>query len=352
MQTETPFVVKHVDDGPAPAWTDSVTIFIRGRHGPSETQVLVKHESAHIWLRHKQRQPAESRGHDSAKAKAWAIATEVEIARNIYSASDIRIINAPRSSIRGGYIDTSLPDCPYSIAEDVYQWLLDHPDDLDSQPKSGTCGGHGHDSDSDDGDDNQTVEDLVAGARQLADDMGLAAQAVSIAAKIVSYRPKVSLASELDALLASRLDRKKSYRRPSRRENDFIDRGRFTVHTRPAVRIYIDRSGSFTPQKTQKAQSIIARLLRQYGARVVVDVLFFGNDKLCEKDFPGGGNTPYDLVYSDLILVAPVVAIIVTDDDPVSSNVLIVKESRVLCIPVDCQVTNVSRALGGRDVVL
>ncbi len=356
MASKTPFEVRIVESGPAVAWTDSSVIFIRGRHTDDEMHVLIKHESAHIWLRHGARCPHAAMQHNSAEFRAWTLAKEIEIARGIYSQSDVRVINAPRSSIAGGVVPSTLPECPHSIAEDVYEWILKNkPDEQDS---GHICGGsHDHDEDHDPS-MSQNIEgpespnDLINSARSKADDLDRGRDADKIGHRMVSYLPRVSLASALDAHLASRLDRVKSYRRPSRREVSFITPGRITTHKSPAVRIYVDRSGSFSPDKTALAQIAINKIIARYGSRIKKDILFFGNNRISDQDLSPGGNTPYNLVADDIYLCKPVVAIIVTDDDPADRPAHDLSATRMFFVPCGSNHTGVAGVFGGQDVHL
>ena len=162
-----------------------------------------------------------------------------------------------------------------------------------------------------------------------------------------------SLTEAVDAALRVRIEREKSYRRPSRRHlEDVISRGSISVPRPPLVEIFVDRSGSFTPEKTAVAEQQLALLLSRYGATIRSDVWFFGNGKLTATDpGGGGGDTPYPLVAQHIASSMPKLAIVITDDDPAGAVGAVDQRVMVLCVPVGCRNTSLAKAIGGRDVV-
>lgn len=319
----------------APAKTDFIHIYICDDVTPHEYAVLLKHEQSHIWLAHNRRFKKDM------VIKKWDIACEIEIARNIYSDSDIEVIKSPMSRIKGGYVPDTIKDMPHDLllAEEIYEWLLENEQDQSPDCKCcdhSMCGG-GEDISPED------MQQVIEGVKEhlealVKSEVAQKNTALNIK-EIQSRRP--TLTSELESLLRRRVERDRSFRRPSRIESaDIIKRGRITTQNAPLVEIFIDRSGSFTQEKTAKAQIALANILNKYHSSIKNDVWFFGSGQISSTDF-NGGNTPYHLIYEHIKLTSPKVAIVITDDDvccdfvPAKGN-----KTRVIVIPVGCSSTD------------
>lgn len=347
--TAAPVVRQPMDVIGAPGKTDFVRIYIASELNKPEYRTTLRHEQAHVWARHNKRRPAD------AQVDIWRIACEMEIARTIYDDQDVWNINAPRSRLAGGYLPDTIDGLPPGIvlAEDIYDWLIEHPDQQPSKTMICSC-----DCSSDADDDGENVDGAdaaqAARARLDSDEEVKESQIAAAAAyAAIRYRPP-TLTDEVDAALRARVERERSHRRPSRRhaEGDVLMPGAISTPRPPLVEIFVDRSGSFTPSKTATAEHHLRALLLRYGATIRADVWFFGNGKLTELDPGGGGDTPYHLIADHLAKTRPKLAVVITDDDPVPSDIKSVdRYTRILCIPIGCSQTSLAHAVGGVDVV-
>jgi hypothetical protein len=333
----------------APGKTDFVRIYIASELNKSEYRTTLRHEQAHVWAAHNRRRPKD------AKHELWAIACEMEIARTIYDQRDIENINAPRSRLAGGYVPDSIDGLPPGIdlAEDIYEWLVENH--KRGQTFAFKCCACDHSGDSEDHAPETRGELLASIARQQLDSDELAkdSQIAADSAYALIRNRQPTLTHAVDAALRVRIERERSHRRPSRRNTsaDILLPGAVSRPRPPLVEIFVDRSGSFSPAKTCLAESRLKELLARYGATIRSDVWFFGDDKLSSCDLSGGGNTPYGLISQHLEKTRPKLAIVITDDDPVSPGVCVVESATtVLCVPIGCATTQLARVLGGVDV--
>jgi predicted metal-dependent peptidase len=329
----------------APAKTDFVKIYIDKDVSGKEYDVLLKHEQAHIWLEHNRRQ---SKG---MKIDTWLKACELEIARNIYTIDDIDIIKAPFSTISGGFVPDTIPNLPHYIvlAEEIYEWLLNNKNEENALNKCKCCNNLDNNGEKEEKLSLEQVKSIIEYVKKEVESL----QKSKIAEKntvlklqeIIKRKP--SLISEVDAALRNRIVREKSYRRPSRKENEnYIEKGRITISSPPLVEIFIDRSGSFTPAKTAMAQNSLEKILKRYNSSIKHDVWFFGGGKISAQDF-SGGDTPYHLIAEHLKLTKPKIAIIVTDDDSCSEIKI---DTKMLVIPIDCNTTDFAKKSGATEV--
>jgi hypothetical protein len=342
--TAAPVVRQPMDVIGAPGKTDFTRIFIASELNRDEYRTTLRHEQAHVWAGHNRRRP------HNARSRLWDIACEMEIARTIYDSRDLDIIAAPRSRLAGGYLPDSLDGLPPDalLAEVIYEWLLEQPDNEVPLQKCCVCSCV---------DDAENEQDDCAAPEAIRDqlDADEAAHESQIAAACAYDRLKnraPSLTEAVDAALRVRIEREKSYRRPSRRcAGDIISHGAISTPRPPLVEIFVDRSGSFTPEKTAAAERQLGLLLSRYGATIRSDVWFFGNGKLTPTDPGGGGDTPYPLIAQHIIRSAPKLAIVITDNDPVGPLDAVDRRTIVLCVPIGCHNTTLAKAIGGRDVV-
>jgi hypothetical protein len=346
--TAAPIVRQPMSVVGAPGKTDFVKIYIASELNKAEYRTVLRHESAHVWAAHNRRRPKD------AKHELWAIACEMEIARSIYDDIDLENINAPRSRLGAGYKPDSIEGMPDDIklAEDIYDWLIDHPEQC---PKHLECCACDHSYKGGEEIDPADISDIVMDIRETldADEKAKVAQVTSNNVYMSIRNRTPTLAYAIDAALRVRIEREKSYRRPSRRNanESIILSGSISKPRPPLVEIFVDRSGSFSPAKTAVAETKLREILGRYGLTIRADVWFFGGDKLSGKDFSGGGNTPYELIPQHLEKTCPKLAIIITDADPAPSNMRAVDaRTTVLCVPVGCNATRLSSALHGLDV--
>lgn len=349
MLIAAPIVRKPMDIIGAPGMTDFVKIYIASELNKSEYRTTLRHEQAHVWAGHNRRRPKESID------KFWKIACEMEIARTIYDVQDLENISAPRSRLSGGYVPRSIDGLPDEmiLAEDIYDWLLSQPEE--SFPESActcTCDCNSDDGKSLDNDDYDPTITISLIREKLDANEILDKSKIAGSESYNSIRHRVpSLTEAVDAALRVRVERERSYRRTSRREgSEIILPGKNSIPRPPLVEIFVDRSGSFSHDKTAIAENKLAELLQRYGVTINSDVWYFGNGVLKDTDFGSGGDTPYHLICQHLAKSIPKLAVIITDDDPVSNMVTPIFGVKVICIPIGCYKTNISVALSGIDV--
>ena len=350
--TAAPIVRQPLSVIGAPGKTDFVRIYIASELNKAEYRTVLRHEQAHIWSFHKKRAPENVR-HD-----LWNIACDMEIARVIYDKEDIDNIKSPRSRIRGGILPDSIEGLPNEIimAEEIYEWLIGNKSE-EKEPQN-MCATDS--SESEINDDikitKSEINSLAEEARNKLDkdeEENKSKIAAYEAYSLIKNRPP-TLTNEIDATLRSRVQHEHSYRRPSRRHegSNIVMPGAISIPRPPLVEIFVDRSGSFNPEKTAQAELNLKLILRKYGVSIKSDVWFFGNGKLLNEDYGGGGDTPYHLIYEHINLTFPKLAIIITDDDPVHESVSFIdKRTKILCIPIGCKSTLLAKAIGGIDVV-
>ena len=352
----------------APAKTDFTKIYICDDVNNREYGVLLKHEQSHIWLEHNKRFTKEM------DRQIWSIATEMEIARNIYDEEDLAIMTAPLSRIAGAYLPDSIPDLPPDLllAEEIHDWLVKKREEdygamaewiRENADKLDQCCTHDDHDHGEDGDSEgqaidvrmlpEDVQELISSALEKIEGAQKSAVAeksvLDNLAEIKNRTP--TLVYEMDALLRKRSERENSYRRPSRRMNaDIIHRGKITVPRPPLVEIFVDRSGSFTPEKTERAENAVKEIVKKYHSSIRHDLWFFGSGKISSHDFQGG-DTPYHLIHEHLQSSRPKIAVVITDDDGCCDFSTPITGTKILVIPIGCTSTDFSKKIGGIEVV-
>lgn len=341
----------------APAMTDFSSIYIADDVTPDEYTVLLKHEKAHIWLEHNMRRTKDM-DHET-----WSLACELEIARNIYNEQDIAVIKAPFSRIQGGILPDSVPNLPddLRLCEEIYDWLMNNQDgqadgagDGDGDgPYSKVCKcSYGDDCDNTERMDRESAAELVEKAKDAADGIAASIKARQDTRIMLDKlkKRKPSLVHEIDRSLRARVERDRSYRRPSRRENSaLVMKGRLSMPKNPLVEIFVDRSGSFTPNKTAKAESALDVILKRYGASIKKDVWYFGGGRISAGNHSAGGDTPYHLIYQHLLQSRPKVAVVMTDNDaccdfPEDHGL------NIVVLPIGCDGTEFAKKINGTEV--
>lgn len=338
----------------APAKTDFVKIYIDEGVSGKEFLVLLKHEKSHIWLEHNKRYVK------GMEHSVWTMATEMEIARNIYSPEDIAVISSPMSMIKGGILPDTIPDLPQelTLAEEIYDWLIKNKDAQESCKDKHTCDCSDHKDKQQEGSSQraeaqqvrQKIQDVKEAIEQAVKSAEAEKSVLENLKEIRNRRP--TLVSIMDSLLRKRHEREQTFRRPSRREygNDVIVRGRMTFQRPPLVEIFVDRSGSFTPEKTRKAQDALKDILKRYNSSVKNDVWFFGSGKISAKDFEGG-DTPYHLIIEHINRTTPKIAVIVTDDDSCCDFKELPKGTQIITVPIGCSQTDFARKTKAIEVL-
>jgi len=349
---------------PAPAYTDFRRIFISRSLSGHQMDVMRKHARCHIWLQHNVRKP------QNANSEMWELACDAEIALNIYTDEDDYIINRPRSLIASAITRQNLPkDLPKELifAEEIYDWLAAQPEAKQLQfPKSQDGQANSYDDSGDEKNDENLkpddILDLISKTKNFLEnlDKEKSQKAQSAASRQTMEEFKESRAEQRKFTLYGAIEaeltacyvvsRKKSFRRPSRRENpDFIQKGVAKTRSRPHIIVYCDRSASFDEKKTREATEKISDICRKYRANIKVDVLYF-NEQILSEDPPcGEGNTNYKAVRDNIFSNNPEIAIVITDDD--NCEELSPVTSKVLVVPIGTKRTFFATRIGGKDVV-
>lgn len=354
-----PVELKDRNTMPAPAYTDYTKIYIGNNLVHDEFKFALFHESLHNLCKHNVRRPKTKEYYDSPQLQEfWTAAVELEIARNFYTDNMISIINNVRSNVAGSYVPDSIPNLPEDlmIAEDIYQWLQDNPNEFGNN--------HDHDHDccmvmfNDSDEEIEIPKEIVKGIiESIKNDIKTqqrTKQQQQTILENIRYK-KPSMIDEIDALLRNRVERERTYRRESRYHDhgsDLILKGSKHVPRPPKVEIYVDRSGSFSPEKTHEAERTLQIILEKYGSSIEHDVYYFSDSELRANDVGGGGNTPYSLIHLNLLKSVPKLAIIITDNDGLDYNkedFNPITRSKVFCVPIGCSFTNISVALNGTD---
>jgi len=343
---------------PAPGYTDYRRIYVSTDLPKDQAALMKKHTSCHIWLLHNTRKPA------NACEKMWDIATDVEIAINMYDDLEERAIDKPRSFLGGMITKRTLPrGLPSHLlyAEDIYDWLISRPREEQANYPKSLDGEHNKDES---GGTKPTLEDidkLISKAHENWEEVKKDAaqgetssqnkkQMQNIKEKAIEHR-KHSLHGALEAAIQASyvIWRKKSFRRASRRENkDFIQKGITKDHKQVRIIVYCDRSGSFNEEKTRAATQKIAEICQKYRANVKIDVLFFNAQILDIDPEQGQGETNYKAARDNIAHNNPEIAIVITDDD--GCEELAVVDAKVLVVPIGTKKTFFASKIGGQEV--
>jgi hypothetical protein len=339
---------------PAPAYTDFSSIFIAREATPAQEKILIAHEQAHIWLNHHTRRAPDFNSGEYDR-KIWDTALEMEIARCIYTPEDEDEIRKPLTLISGGFVSDSFKKMPSNIilAEDIYIWLKNNPQEMHKNIKFCSCPEHSENDSQNPSEppSQEEIKQLKLAIKHLAETISTKGDKYS-AQKII--KPKPSLASEIDYIFRNLKQKRGSYLRPSRREVEpFILRGKKKYRKRPAVEVYVDRSGSMSGEKTGASIERLKTILSRYRATIKNDVFYFSDGKIYPHDVRPSGGNPYPLVMEQIEKNRPTVAIIITDYDLEETEglkPLSHRETKILCVPVCAERTAISNLIGAIDV--
>lgn len=350
-----PVVFRDPSTMPAPGYTDGKNIYVADNLSRKERDVVIRHEQGHIWLWHfRRRKLAEVHFGDKFAPESWVLAQELEIARVLYRPEDERVVTAPRSRLNGGVLaDTGNVPPKLLTVEEIYDWLV-----ANAEPAEAACNccrpGQGDEADPQDGEP-YDIPSLVADAIQAAKEYDQAQKSsqltTDVAKSLASPKPP-SLASELDAVLRTRVVRERSFRRPSRRpSNGYIVRGAISTPRPPRITVYVDRSGSFDPSKTKLATERLHQILARYGASIRFDTFFFGDNRISQTDpGSGSGNTPYQLVVDQINAEQAEMAIVITDDDSADGITPVFDARRMTVMACGSDRTSLAKVAGCREV--
>lgn len=342
-------------------------------------------------------------------AKHWVASQELEVARRVYplgSHGDALIRHlrdtAAKGSVwemvGGGYLADSLPVPEHlTMCEDIYDWLMsqkkdeeedkgdDDKDDgdKDEMPKvvcatckanapeqeggdgdsgeegdeEGSTGGSVGDPEEDDG-DGDTVG--VGAIEKLVDEIIGDAVKATVATlqqksppnSIKNIRYYTALSNIVSSLTKYQklveTSRKVS---PSYHITGVITPTWVLDDVKPALHVYVDRSGSFDESKTAESVGIIQRLGATLSQEIQTQLYYFGNDEILEVDPKyGRGGTPYELIHEHIQETDPMAVVIITDDDWSTMEVRY-PDTDVWYIGVqDCK-TKVGKMFGGKNLL-
>lgn len=319
-------------------YTNGAEIVISSALSTDEREVVLWHEKSHILLQHTLRLPEAQK----VDRFMWNVACDLEIARHMYTADHEWVIKKPRSRLTGGIVhaDTEkYPGCEF--AEEFYNALIEQADNKGLSPIDSL------------GDaEKETLKGEVAKAlRELSEEAAQKASATAIQQhkeSLARFRLRLSLAGEMDAVLAyGKAVRRRTYARPSRRvTGEFLAKGTKSILKVPKVIVYVDCSGSFTPEKTQTARARLSQILLRYRSSVTKDVKYFSDKVFSEVDSPyAGGGTNYMDVLADINDCRPEVAVILTDADRNADLPQLAGGTKVIVIPIGCSATWLASAI-------
>lgn len=361
-----PIIMQPLVEIGAPGKTDGCNIWLASELNERELDVARLHEESHVWLWHSKR------GHDIRKNEPqkykhnlWNLATDMEIARNIYSQHEIDIIKTPRSRLKGGIVADSVENMPADLlhAEVIYDWLLHN---LPKHDHKG-CGCVMEEATTQENPEqpSPSAQEVVTRLREVKEEKEKVEQdkkekehsrqlQEQTQAQLLALRNRPpSLTEEISAALRVRHERPRSYARPGKKEvfNGLINKGRKSTPRPPLVEIYVDRSGSFDSNKTKGANDTVNKVLSRYKASIKHDTYYFGGDELRAQDTSAGGNTPYGLIIKHLKQSTPKLAIVITDDDACEDySKDIPAQTIIICVPIGCANTKFAANSGGKDV--
>lgn len=343
------FIEEEIFSGIQIGYTDFVKIYLNRRITGKYLEVLRIHECSHIWLQHNIR----AQHIDNLNVHIWNVACDLEIAKHIYSTSEDSIINSVRSPLKGGITHVEcqeFPDCKF--AEQYYLELLKKEVcfkniniDMTSENLNAIiipC-------------DKAPVNELIISeTKEKIKQLRRQGDQIVQQNTVNNFQaPSPSLASELDAIRRSRtlISRVKSFKRPNRKEfisEEFFKKGFRNVLKQALVTLYVDRSGSFSAEKTHQANIKVKLLLLKYRGILNLDTIFF-NDSLKKMDpLVGGGGTNYKDVVDHINHSESSLSIIITDDD--RSESCLVTTKKIIIYPIGCSTTHLAKILKVKEV--
>lgn len=330
---------------PAVAYTDFRFVYLSWLLNGDEYDLAFIHEAGHIWLQHQyRRSQLKKEEGEGFNNQCWLIASDMEIARHLYSDADTYVIERPRSALKGAItyeMTLEYPKCEY--AEDFYHELKKS----ESKGKS-TCCQHCESGDLPD-DVEVNVSDLLEQAKEELEKIKKHKQSEDTQKKINDFKPpKPSLASEIDRHLGRvKVKRVQSYKRPPRVEscNGFLKKGMSNKLHTPHFVLYVDRSGSFDSTKTAQATNLIQKILKKYRGRISNDVIYFNDTLLVKDPINGSGGTNYTAVVDSIIRDKPKLSIVITDDDGYQKPANLPPLPEIVVVPIGAVSTNLAKEL-------
>ena len=339
---------------PSIGYTDGTYIYLsRSVLKQDELNTLRIHESSHIWLNHFNR----SKAIPNCDSQLWNIASDMEIALHIYGPEEEASIKRPRSSLAKGITKEhckKYPDCVY--AEDFYNALMKEKEEAlerfknfiqDMVKDTNETPEQNENSDTNKIPVPELIEKTKKNIQEQKEEARKQKQLAEIQKQVSNFKPpKPSLASAIDMYVGrTKVTREASYRRPPRRENDYLRKGMVSKPKSPALTVYVDRSGSFCPAKTAEATRKLKEVLVKYRGKVTMDTVYFADNLMKEDPGKGGGGTNYTAVIENIKKDKAQLSIIITDDDCCSYEGKQL-EQKVIVIPIGCEKTSIAEKIG------
>jgi len=352
-------------------FTDYVNIYISKDATAREKNVLRKHAKAHIYLNHRIRFKAYEREFGKVDRKTWCIAEDIEIALHIYNKKDEEVALLPRSNISRGIYQHNLPvDLPKEVkyCEEIYEFLLK---DIGNTEKDFTSFDASYNSGLDLEDlDLEKIEledtDLDTIVKNAIEEIEREEEDEENKIKIrkneektfeTLKRRKQTLSSLLERKVKENyaLKRKNTYLRQSRRceggrEGSIIKKGVRIKRTIPKVLVFVDRSGSFSQQKTEEATKNLEGVLKKFRLSIKKEVYFFNNEILEKDPLVGSGGTNYKAVRNFIANSGAEIAVVITDNDLCDNLEKVTTD--VIVIPTGCNETSFAKKISAVEVKL
>jgi predicted metal-dependent peptidase len=348
---------------PSVGYTDFTSVYIsREVVRVDERETLLLHELSHIWLRHRSRGSAKCLKQKSINGiwnnKLWNIACDLEIAYHIYTDKDDDMITRPRSSLSGAIRKIHCEDFTGAkYAEEFYDLLLEKKE-AEKLYVSIDSDGNLEITDENRNTPNiPNIEELVEEVKKKINEQ-ISQIKYERSKQQAQYSvnnftlPKPSLSSIMDRYFGrSVIGRVKTYRRPNRRADstNLILKGISSIPKTPKLTIYVDRSGSFSLEKTKDSIDYINKLLLKYRGRVRSDVLYFNNTLLVNDPMCGAGGTNYQSVIDNIYKDRSELSIIITDDDSAYGVSVPKNFPKCIVIPIGCTTTHIAKIIGATE---
>jgi hypothetical protein len=340
------------------AYTDFSAIYLSNYLTGRDYEVARIHELSHIWLQHQTRTEIFRENNKNINNELLNVALDYEIAKYIYTPEDNLVFSTPRSYLASGISTDMANKISSKYAEEIYFELLKSKNknkNFDKHifkkinKKIETRNGIKTDIDK-----NNIIEKAIKEANKYKKNYKIENNKKQLKNDISSFKaPRPSLSSEIDCLFGrNKIIKVKSYRRPSRRnENDniFLTKGSISVKKIPKITVYVDRSGSFSNDKTLLATETLKKIILKYRGKIKQDTIYFNDNIFYIDSGVGDGGTNYNAVMQHIEKNKSELSIIITDDDYAENNNEKIDKKRIIIIPIGCNNTLLSRVYGIRE---
>lgn len=356
-------IKKNYIEGLSPlGYTNYSEIFVSEELWGEYEELVSLHEAAHILLKHKTRTLALKHKYKKVDYRLSNVAADLEIAKKIYDNYDNQLIERPRSILAGGISIkhcNEYPDC--ETMEEYYDAIINDPENkfmsMDDENAIHLQISIENSDENAEPMTEQQIKDLteeVQGIiKELVEKRNESKSLQKLEKKVLDFKhPKPSLASEIDAALGRfKIKKERSYARINRRSNDsgLFTKGSKNKRKKPKLMVYVDRSGSFSLDKTSVSQEKISEIIKKYRCSIDMDIVYFNNDLIKDDPKEGSGGTNYQCVLTDIEFQEPELAIIITDSDH-SSVEQMTKDINIIVLPVGCSQTWLATQIKCKEV--